>query len=162
MTDIKLDIFYKLSVLLATGFGIGFLIPFGRGTLAAFAALFLVSSFLSLTFWGQVVVVALGIGIGVFVSHFAEEYFGVNDDGRIVIDEIVSIFITFVGLGAGLSWYVLGMGFLLNRLLDVWKPFPVNRFQDFPGGWGIMLDDVASGVASNIILRALLFSVSLL
>ncbi len=48
------------------------------------------------------------------------------------------------------------VAFLLFRLLDIAKPFPVRRAEQLPGGWGVMMDDVVSGIYTNIIVRAVI------
>ncbi len=92
-----------------------------------------------------------GLLMAVGISHKAEKLLDVHDDPRIVIDE-------WIGFWVGLAWlphriaYVIG-GFLLFRLFDVWKPGWVGRAADCPGGWGIVMDDVAAGVLTNLCLR---------
>lgn len=145
------------SRILSTCFGIGYLLPIGQGTLAAFAALFLAPYFLHTALGWQLGIVIIGCVVGIFVSSRAEKEFEKKDDHRIVIDEFVSIFITFLGFAVGISWYWLFAGFLLNRLFDIWKPTPIFALQRLPGGWGIMADDVIAGIYSNIALRAIMF-----
>jgi len=87
----------------------------------------------------------------------AEKEFGQKDDHRIVFDEFVSIFITFIGFSLGISWYWLIVGFLLNRFFDIVKPQPIFALQRLPAGWGIMMDDVIAGVYSNVVLRVIMF-----
>jgi len=148
--------FQKISVIVSTGFGIGYLTPIGQGSLAALAAIFLVRPFLSLSLLSQSFLILGCLIIGVVASSVAEKKFDKKDDHRIVIDEIISIFITFWGFESGISVAVLASGFILNRLLDIWKPFFISRLQNIHGGWGIMLDDAASAVISNIVLRMIL------
>lgn len=148
----------KLTVWVATGFGIGSLIPIGQGTVAALPPLLLVAFFLRLSFGVQMLVVGAAVLAGVLVAHQAEKLLGVKDDHRIVIDEVVSVFITFLGISSdSLSLPLLAGGFFLNRVLDIWKPTPVRYLQNLPGGWGIMLDDVGSAMLGNLILRLGLF-----
>ena len=128
----------------------------GQGSLAALAAIFLVRPFLSLSLLSQSFLILGCLIIGVVASSVAEKKFDKKDDHRIVIDEIISIFITFWGFESGISVAVLASGFILNRLLDIWKPFFISRLQNIHGGWGIMLDDAASAVISNIVLRMIL------
>lgn len=143
----------RLSLFLASGFGVGYLLPMGQGTLAAFLFLFLVPSFLGLSFFYQFFLV-LGLGIlGVFVSSVAEKELGKKDDHRIVIDEILSIFVTFAGMPMGISWSVLFTGFCLNRIADWLKPIGISKIQILKRGWGIMLDDFASAILVNLVLR---------
>jgi phosphatidylglycerophosphatase A len=53
------------------------------------------------------------------------------------------------------SWKSLAIGFLLFRVLDMTKPPPIRWLERLPGGWGIVLDDVAAGVAGAAVLAAL-------
>lgn len=145
----------KISIAIATGFGIGYLIPIGQGSLAALAAIFFVRYFSSFSFLNQTLLILAGILIGIAVSTHAEKVIGKKDDHSIVIDEIVSIFITFLWLSQ-LSMGALFVGFILNRLLDIWKPLFIRRLQSFPGGWGIMMDDIASAILSGVMLRIIL------
>jgi phosphatidylglycerophosphatase A len=90
-----------------------------------------------------------------YVSDEAEKLFGQKDDRRIVIDEI-----------AGLQWSLFliaptvlhtVLGFLLFRLFDIVKPFPARLFQDrLPGGLGVVADDLAAGVYTNVVLQLLI------
>jgi len=51
-------------------------------------------------------------------------------------------------------WTVVLAGFVLFRLLDIFKPFPIRHLERLPGGVGVVADDVAAGLAANLILRA--------
>ena len=144
--------FQTIHRLIAAVFGLGSFLPVGQGTAGAFAGLLCVPLFLTLSVVTQCVLIGIGIIVGVYASTSAEKQFGIHDDHRIIIDEFVSIFITFGGVAAGPSFLILAVGFFLNRVFDIWKPFPARRLQHFPGGWGIMLDDVASGVLAGLVL----------
>ena len=69
---------------------------------------------------------------------------GKSDPSEVVIDEVVGIWIALAGISTGNLH--LAAAFLFFRLFDIWKPGPINRLQALPGGWGIMLDDVAAGL----------------
>lgn len=73
-----------------------------------------------------------------------------NDPGEIVIDEVLGCLISFSGLT--LSWSCLAWGFLIFRLLDIHKPFGIKRLEYFSGVWGILFDDMAAGLYTNLIL----------
>ena len=51
------------------------------------------------------------------------------------------------------DWRLLIPAFLLFRLFDIWKPFPIRRIERFPKGWGIMLDDIAAGLYAGILIN---------
>lgn len=76
-----------------------------------------------------------------------------DDPPEIVIDELLGCFVTFWGIS--LSTPSLLIGFLLFRFFDILKFGGVRYFERFKDAWGIVLDDVAAGILSNIILRML-------
>jgi len=89
------------------------------------------------------------IPVAVILSGIMEKYYG-EDAPRIVIDEVVGMQITL--LFAAVSIRVGIAGFLLFRLFDIAKPFPANRSQKLPGGWGVVTDDVLAGLYSLAVL----------
>lgn len=103
---------------------------------------------------GYLVFLAIFFLAGVRIATRAEREWRSRDDHRIVIDEAFSIFVSFLALPANLP--VLAAAFILNRIFDVVKPFPVRRLEQVPAGWGVMLDDLAAGIYSRLVL-ALLF-----
>jgi phosphatidylglycerophosphatase A len=92
----------------------------------------------------------------VYVSGEAERIFREKDAQQIVIDEI-----------AGIQWTMLfitptlihvAAGFILFRLFDIAKPFPVNLCQSrLPGGWGVVGDDVAAGIYGLILMHIITY-----
>ena len=99
-----------------------------------------------MTFWA---VILCTIPVAVVLSGIMEKYYG-EDAPRIVIDEVVGMQITLlfapVNIWTGLA------GFLLFRFFDIAKPFPANRSQKLPGGWGVVTDDVLAGIYSLAVL----------
>ena len=57
-------------------------------------------------------------------------------------------------LGARQVWWYFLLAFLVFRLMDVLKPGPINRLQRLPGGWGVMLDDLAAGAVTLVLMSA--------
>ncbi len=57
-------------------------------------------------------------------------------------------------LGARQVWWYFLLAFLVFRLMDVLKPGPINRLQELPGGWGVMLDDMAAGAVTLVLMSA--------
>jgi len=88
---------------------------------------------------------------GVWSAGKAEKVLGRVDPGQVVIDEVAGQIITFVATPRT-TWMGLIAGFILFRVFDIVKPFPARRAERFPGGWGIMLDDVVAGLYSLIAL----------
>ncbi|MEI6634435.1 MAG: phosphatidylglycerophosphatase A [Chlamydiota bacterium] len=88
---------------------------------------------------------------GVAAGTAAEKAFGEKGPPRVVIDETASVMITFAFLP--LTAWALLAGFILNRVMDIVKPFPADRLQGLRGGWGIMMDDLVAGIYANLALR---------
>lgn len=78
-----------------------------------------------------------------------------KDPPKVVIDEVMGQLITFLFVPFSISWKYIFAGFLLFRLFDIWKPYPIDLLQDLPGGLGICLDDVLAGVYAGIALMCL-------
>jgi phosphatidylglycerophosphatase A len=73
-----------------------------------------------------------------------------EDPRYVVIDELAGILVTMAGHAA--TPRNLLMGFILFRAFDILKPYPIKKIERLPGAWGIVADDVAAGIFSNIIL----------
>jgi phosphatidylglycerophosphatase A len=90
---------------------------------------------------------------------------GKKDPGEVVMDEFAGQALTFLAiplllprhLSAGESFCFALLGFLLFRLLDIVKPGPIRKLESLPGGWGVLMDDLAAGVVSTIILYVVVF-----
>ena len=96
--------------------------------------------------------------VGTWASTRVERLYG-HDSQRIVIDEVIGQMITF-GLFAGryqLSATYIAAGFVLFRLFDITKPFPVRRLERLPGGLGVVADDVGAGVYALAALALILY-----
>lgn len=155
-----------LAIGLATFFGTGFF-PWAPATLASLIVS-IVYHFLPAAFFAppgawlpQGLALLVVTFIGVISATLAEKQLGL-DAGPIVIDEVAGMIVTYllVPMPAALlpRLAVLGVGFVAFRVFDILKPWPVDRIQNLPGGWGIMADDLLAGVYSNVAVRlALLF-----
>ncbi len=140
---------------LATGFYVGKIAkaPGTWGSLAAFVPWFFIKDLPIGTY--LLVLVAVFI-LGFFVSGSAEKILDSPDASCIVIDEFLGMFITLIAAPASPGAWVLG--FLLFRLFDILKPFPVSWFdQHIHGGIGIMMDDVMAGIYALICLQLIWF-----
>jgi phosphatidylglycerophosphatase A len=87
---------------------------------------------------------------GVWASSQVEKRFGEKDPQYVVIDEVSGQHLTYVLALALGSWKYLLLGFILFRVLDIWKPFPARQAESLPGGWGIMADDWIAGIYAAI------------
>ncbi len=143
-----------LPMLIGTGFGSGFspVAPGTAGALLAFgvwyALSFLVSA--SVLLWLTVVLTLVFTVAGVWAANRLEQAWG-EDPSRVVVDEMVGCWITLLAAPAGHLWYGLA-AFGLFRLFDIWKPLGIRRMENLPGGIGVMMDDVLSGVYGFIVL----------
>ena len=142
----------KPHYFLAFGFGSG-LLPKAPGTFGSVAALPLVWSMLGLAWWVQLLIILAVFFIGVGVSSAVSRETGLKDDPRIVVDEIAGMALTLFFLPMGAAWYWLIPGFLLFRIFDIVKPWPVGWVdRTVKGGLGIMLDDVVAGLMAGGLL----------
>lgn len=92
---------------------------------------------------------------GAWASQRACDYWGEQDSGKIVIDEIVGMLLTVIGMPV--TGYWLASGFLAFRFFDIVKPPPARFFDSrVHNGWGVMLDDVIAGIYGNILLQLML------
>ena len=136
----------QLSILLATGFGLG-LSPVASGTVGTLLGLPLVYGLAqvgALPF--QIGVVILLSLLAVPICSVAEKHFQTKDDGRIVADEYLTFPICMLGLP--LHPVVLLVAFLSNRFFDIVKIPPAFQLQRLKGGWGIVMDDVVAALYS--------------
>jgi len=143
---------FGLRVALATGLGVGVAAPVAAGTFgsAMGLGLFWVLS----TIWGWPATVAgavLCTTIGLWSAGAAESYFGRDDPGPVVIDEIAGQLVTLLFLPPKIP--ILVAGFLLFRVLDITKPYPAHRLEALPGASGIMADDLMVAVYANLALQ---------
>ena len=142
----------RLVHFLAFGFGSGRtpVAPGTFGTLVGIPAYLLLQP---LATYIYVAVVAGLFGVGVWLCHVTERDLGVHDHPGIVWDEIVGYLITMFMAPAGWVW--MATGFLLFRLFDIWKPFPIRQIERrIQGGFGNMLDDALAAVYAWLVLQA--------
>lgn len=89
--------------------------------------------------------------IGTIASGEAEKALNKKDSGHIVIDEVAGYLISMAFLPYGAGYLIAA--FFLFRAFDILKPPPLNKLQDLRGGFGVMLDDIAAGVYTNLVLQ---------
>jgi phosphatidylglycerophosphatase A len=140
-------------MIIATGFYSGYL-PKAPGTWGSLVGLFIFFLLHTLSLPIYLAVVAGLFLIGTFTAGEAEKIMDHKDPGLVVIDEIVGMLITMIAVPA--TPLNMALGFILFRIFDIAKPFPVGLIdQRFHGGLGIMLDDVMAGIYSLVILQVL-------
>lgn len=74
-----------------------------------------------------------------------------EDPGLVVVDEVLGQWVTLLGTTM-LDWKSWIAAFVLFRLFDIWKPWPVRNFERLPDGLGIVSDDLAAGIYAALIL----------
>lgn len=135
----------------ALGFGSGLAkyAPGTFGTLAAFPLFLLMPS----NVLGLLIIAALFI-LGVYFCEVTGRNLGVPDHGAMVWDEIVAfLLLLYFVPPSGLVWLV---AFLLFRLFDIWKPFPIRYFDaKLKGGFGVMFDDILAALYALLSLLGL-------
>ncbi len=148
--DLK-KVFTNPRYFLALGFGSG-LVPRAPGTFGTLAAIpfYLILAELPVLYYAGVVIVALAVGI-IVCGSVAQEL-AVKDPAIIVWDEFVGLWIALFMLPEGWIWLLIG--FAVFRFFDILKPWPVNYFDEkLSGGAGIMLDDVAAGLYTLLVIQ---------
>ena len=136
---------------LAYGFGAG-LSPKAPGTLGTVVALPIYVLLMVAAHWAYPAAIAAALVAGVCICGYTAGQMGIDDPKGVVWDEIVGYLITMLGLPFNWMW-MLG-GFLLFRLFDIWKPWPISwADRHIKGGLGIMLDDVIAAVFACVLLN---------
>ena len=145
----------KTAVFLATGFYVG-RIPLAPGTFGSLLGLPLCFLLTGIQLPAVLAAVLLITVLAIWIAGAAERILGHRDPGCIVIDEIAGMVVTLIGLPFNPT--TAAVGFVLFRILDILKPFPIRILDKrLPGGLGIVADDVVAGVFANILLRIFLF-----
>lgn len=139
--------------LLASGFGTGYA-PFISGTFGTLPAIPLALAGTLLPPWLFSLLLLLSVPLGVYVCGAAEGFGAAKDPGWIVFDEMVGFCFATAFLKPSPASYLTA--FFLFRLFDIIKIWPANWFdRSVPGGAGILLDDVVSGIYTRLALLAL-------
>ncbi|HIE04188.1 MAG TPA: phosphatidylglycerophosphatase A [Candidatus Latescibacteria bacterium] len=136
----------RLALILASGGPFGYA-PVAPGTAGSILGLLIYWILPRMDAWTWVEIITVGFLVGVWASGRAEDEWG-RDAHRIVIDEVVGTLASVAFLPK--ASLTAGLGFLIFRLMDVVKPFPVGHCQRLPGGWGVMADDVVAGAYAGL------------
>jgi phosphatidylglycerophosphatase A len=142
--------FFKLA---ATSLGIGY-IGKGAGTVAALACC--ICWYLA---WAgnfppaipSVLITVFILVLGVWAGNKVEPLWG-KDHQRVVIDEVAGMAIGLLFIPVNVKYLLCA--FILFRFFDIVKPLGIRKMEQFPGGWGVMFDDVLAGIYTNILLQA--------
>lgn len=139
----------RVILLLATGLGTGFA-PKAPGTFGSLLALPLAWGMQQLPIAWQYVAAAAVVVLGIPICDRGAKLLGAKDPGAVVFDEIAAIVVVFLFVPFSLATAIAG--FVLFRLLDITKPWPLSALEKLPGGLGIMADDLAAGVFTGAAL----------
>jgi phosphatidylglycerophosphatase A len=136
------------ATMVATFFGAGRLKP-GPGTWGSLATVILwaaASSRIPVASqtWATVVAAAVVTLIGIPAATRAARADGTKDPQFVVIDEVAGQLVTLIAVP--LAWKTFLAGFILFRIFDMWKPFPIRRLERLPEGIGIVVDDLGAGL----------------
>lgn len=137
---------------IAFGLGSGALpiAPGTFGTLMAIPFYLLLQHILPLFYYIGFVI--LFIAASSWLCERVSREINVHDHPGMCIDEFAGLFVTMIHAPSGWVWIILG--FLLFRLFDIWKPWPIRMLDEkVHGGFGIVLDDVAAGVYALLIMQ---------
>jgi len=132
---------------IATGGGLGYA-PIAPGTVASLPPALLVWALAPHDAWLLAAAVLVTV-VGIWAAGREARRVGLKDPSSIVVDEVAGMALALVGHPHTLGW-TLGL-FVLFRVMDVWKPFPIRRLEALPGGAGIVLDDLLAGVYASLV-----------
>ncbi|MBG6233939.1 phosphatidylglycerophosphatase A [Pedobacter sp. CAN_A7] len=144
-------LFHKIT---STSLGIGY-IGKGAGTVAAVATCLVWYFSLSVdsNFIVPAVITLLISALGIWSANIVEAQWG-KDHQRVVIDEVAGMCIALLWIPVTPLNVLIAL--LLFRFFDIVKPLYIKRVENWPGGWGVMFDDILAGVYANIVLQIFL------
>lgn len=143
----------RFPLVLATFFGCGYF-PWGPGTVGSLAAV-LIAALLHFEFHlGRPTLALLAVILlapAIWASTQTARLLAKEDPGLIVVDEVLGQWVTLLGSAAA-GWKTFVAAFVLFRLFDIWKPWPVRTLERLPEGIGIVADDLGAGIYGALIL----------
>jgi phosphatidylglycerophosphatase A len=147
----------RAIVFLCQGCGLGWS-PVGPGTVGSAGAIFLAGLLKTILVapWAYAVAVAAISAFGIALCGRAVVVLNSKDPQTVVLDEIAAVLLIFVA--APWSWRTALLAFVLFRVLDISKPWPISALESLPGGWGVMADDLMAGVIAALVLYGLTFA----
>jgi phosphatidylglycerophosphatase A len=146
-------VWQKPSHFIAFGFGSG-TIPIAPGTFGTLTAVpfyLALRTFPTSVYVMCVIVIMLG---SMWLCQRVSDEINVADHQGMCLDEFVGFFVAMIGAPHGFFW--IALGFILFRIFDIWKPWPIDYVDShMHGGIGMILDDVCAGIYSLIIMKIL-------
>lgn len=162
----------KLIVFVAKGFGSGYA-PKGPGTFGSIVGLLWFALLLSCnSFPIYLAGCIVGIVFSVWICGRAEKIMNAHDPSSVVMDEIIALPLCFLPMIISSAvtdqpipdvrtvfveqWWIPLIGFVVFRIFDIAKPWPISKVQDLPDGWGVTADDVLAGIATAFMMALVL------
>ena len=150
----------KLNLFIASGLGLGLVVPFAPGTFGSLPGVALAYATTLLPLWAQIAVCTALVLLAIPVCGAAEKTLGIKDDGRIAADEWMLFPVAVIGIPlASMPWWSMAVFFCVTRAIDIIKPWPCRAIQALPGGRGIVADDLVANIyalAVNLAVAALI------
>ena len=141
--------------IVASFFGLGFF-PVAPGTLTSLAIVLLYKYLIHVLALPYLLLIFLLLCVlGVLAAAAYSSELKKTDPRQVVIDEAAGQFLVLLSITP--DWTLLVIGFLLFRLFDILKPFPIRRLERLPGGWGIMADDIAAALMAKALLHLFIY-----
>jgi phosphatidylglycerophosphatase A len=143
----------RVAVVLSTWFGCGYF-PWGPGTVGSLAAVLIAAAlhtWLGAARLELLLLTLLLLGPAIWAATQTARLLDREDPGLVVIDEVLGQWVTLLGATA-FRWKTFLAAFILFRLFDIWKPWPVRWFETLPEGIGIIADDLAAGLYAALML----------
>lgn len=129
--------------------------PIAPGTCGSLVAIALAPFlFMPLPFWGRIIMLLLVLVTGTIASGRAETILQTQDPSEVVIDEVLGQWLVLLPFKHLLFWEYAA-AFVLFRIFDILKPWPIRKLESIGGGFGIMIDDAAAGLYAMACLAIL-------
>ena len=140
-----------LSKIISSFFGAGYF-PIAPGTLTSLVVILAYKFYLFRLSWSlYLLILFLLFFIGVYTSTKVESESRKKDPRKIVIDEACGQLLVLFRMGD--AWFPILSGFLLFRIFDIVKPYPIKKVETLPSGWGIMMDDIVAAIYAGVIIN---------
>lgn len=127
--------------------------PWCPGTLGSLWGAFIFWFIREESLFTQLGLTILVVLLGVFVSHLVSKMSNQKDPEFVVIDEVAGMWISVLGKSSFLEYL---LAFIIFRIIDILKPFPLRKIERWKGGLGIMADDVVAGMITNLLVGLIL------
>ena len=140
----------------ATGAYLGFL-PKAPGTFGSFLGIPLAYVFLLFGQFFYLIATFVFVLLSIIIAELYDRQLEEHDSQTIVIDEVAGYLVALVAIPYQFQWPYILLAFVLFRIFDILKPFPLSYLDRIPGGIGIVLDDVGAGLMTNVILHLFIY-----